>query len=167
MRSPYSINCKGEVTSPLLNLKDEMTIPTFILQFILAWIAIAAVIYLPGRLLVRVLRLELEQLEHLVASLMGGTGLFVLLYYAFAALQQRWLIWPFVLLAVTGEIFFTIRDWKKSKDFIPDPGVPPPILLKSYWPLGLLMLAGLLVQDRYTLYTGYWPSIAYSRYRKL
>ncbi|MCK5241046.1 hypothetical protein KAR34_01220 [bacterium] len=139
-----------------------MTIPTFILQFILAWIAIAAVIYLPGRLLVRVLRLELDQLEHMVASLMGGTGLFVLLYYVFAALQQRWLIWPVVLLGIAWEIFFAICDWKKSKDFIPDPGVPPPVLLKSFWPLGLLMLAGLLVQGRYTLFTGWLGETGFS-----
>jgi hypothetical protein len=139
-----------------------MTFWTFILQFVLAWIAIGAVLYVPGRLLVRLLRIELEQLEHLVASLMGGTGLFVLLYYAFATMQQPWIIWPVVFIAIVWEVIASVQDWKKAKQFIADPGAPLPILLKTFWPLGVLMLIGMLVQGRYTLFTGWLGESGFS-----
>lgn len=112
-------------------------------------------VYVPGRFLVRWLRLDLDVLEHLAASLVGGAGLLTLIYWSLSMLKVGFLLWVYVLVVLGFESFYAYRDYQKQKSFIPDPGVPRPEVFKDHWLLGVLMLGGMLAQSRFAALTGW------------
>ncbi|MBN1596472.1 hypothetical protein JW933_11155 [candidate division FCPU426 bacterium] len=124
-------------------------------QFCLAMLALATAVYVPGRLLLRALRLDLECLEHYAAALMSGTGLLVLVYWTLSMLGVQNALWMYLLLAVGLELFLSCRDWMWDKRVAPDPEAPRPEQLADHWPLGLLLLAGIAAQARFTFFSGW------------
>jgi len=135
-----------------------MTFWSFAFQFCLAVLAILLGIYMPGRLILRAVKVELNSLEHLAASLVGGTGLLVLIYWSLSMLRFPAGLWFYLLICTALEVYFSMREWQKNKNTIPDPGAPLPETLLTHWPLWLLMLAGMIAQARFTVLTGWQGS---------
>lgn len=132
-----------------------MTAGGFLLQLLGAAVLALGLLYLPGRLLLRVLKLNLNPLEELANAWVAGMGLLALFYWFFSLLGFPWLVWIYALAAAGTELALTVvfrRTWRLEPA---DPDVKRPQTLADYWPLGLLLLAGLIVQGRFTVATGW------------
>jgi hypothetical protein len=132
-----------------------MTVGGFLLQLLGAAVLAVGLLYLPGRLLLRVLKLNLNPLEELANAWLAGVGLLALLYWIFCLLGLPWLLWIYGLAAGGAELALTVvfhRRWRLNPV---DPDAERPQTLADYWPLGLLLVAGLIAQGWFTVATGW------------
>jgi|GEM_PF-6672816 len=131
-----------------------MNFLVFLFQFALAWLAIGLAIYLPGRLLIRWLRLKLFPLENAAASLTAGICLFTLAYWFLSLAGFPVGLWVYVAAWLAVEAIRRFRERRQIR--VSDPDEVKGSLLE-YWPLGLVILAGIIIQGRFMFLTG-WPS---------
>jgi hypothetical protein len=134
------------------------SVGVFIWQFILAWLLAGLAIYLPGRLLLRLLKVPLMPLEHLAASLISGAGLLVLVYWAMSLGQVQWLLWAYVLAAAGSEAWLWSERLRRDPILLhAEVEVLDHERLRVFWPLYLLAFLGVLAQGRYMFWTA-WPT---------
>lgn len=127
-------------------------------QALLAVLAIGAGQFLPGRLFLRLGRVRVTALERFVLSLVTGAGMLALVYWSLSWLGVPQGLWIYVVGASGLEGVLTVRRRPHTPSTVLLHGEPAePFTTRFAWPLALLVLAGVLLQTRFMLWTG-WPS---------
>jgi hypothetical protein len=133
------------------------SVGVFLWQFALAWLLVGLAIYLPGRLLLRLVRATVTPLEHLTVSLVGGAGLLVLVYWTLSLAQAQWFLWAYVLATAGAEGWYLSARFRRHPLLVKaEEEEAPAERLRVYWPLFALTALGVLAQTRYAFWT-VWP----------
>jgi len=132
-----------------------MTFWSFVGQWILAVLAAALAIYMPGRLLLRLLKMPMTVLERLAGSLVSGMALLVLFYWGISILDFQFLLWFYVLGCAGLEGWLTFQEERRKKRVPHYTNDPLPETLVKYWPLGLLVLGGMIAQAWFMVFTAW------------
>jgi len=134
-----------------------MSVGLFLLDCLMSIIVGGLAIYLPGRFLIRLSKLHLSPIEHLIVSLLVGTALLTLVYWGLLAIHGPLLLWPIMLILSGLEGWRYYRLCKIQECKAPDPDALPVKPIQDYWPLALIALVVLLVQGRF-VFGSAWPS---------
>lgn len=118
--------------------------------------ALMVSVYFPGRLLLRGLRLDLTRLEQAVLALAAGSALEVVVYRMLYGLGWVDLWWGYGMLCTGVEIWLRLREYHPKIAYAPAPDETQPETWLQYWPLGLLVLGGIILQMRFMAGSG-WP----------
>ena len=120
-----------------------MTAWSFVGQLLLTVLALGVAVYLPGRLWLRLLKVELDPLEYLAGALVCGMAWMALLYWVLSWLGVGYLLGVYALAAGGYELYRILRQHiylKHMPGYLPEQHAQREFW-RAHWPLGLFVLA--------------------------